>query len=68
MSWKPEVQIEPNGKWCGNGLRFATRDEAMSQVSDLAYRWTSVHDMRVVEDDNPVNYAYVDHKLVEVKL
>jgi hypothetical protein len=48
-------------------LRFATREEAMSQVTDLAFRWTSVHDTRVVEDHNPVNYAYVDHKLVEAR-
>ena len=52
-----------DGKWYGNALRFATREEAMAQVSDLAYRWTSVRDMRVVESDDPVNYAYVDHKL-----
>lgn len=63
MSFKPEVQTDSTGKWYGNALRFATREEAMAQVSDLAYRWTSVRDMRVVESDDPVNYAYVDHKL-----
>lgn len=65
-SWKPEVQTDSTGKWYGNALRFATHEEAMAQVSDLAYRWTSVRDMRVVESDDPVNYAYVDHKLVGV--
>jgi hypothetical protein len=67
MSFKPEVQTDSTGKWYGNALRFATREEAYQQVTDLAGRWTSVLDIRVVEDGNPVNYAYVDHKLVEVK-
>ncbi len=67
VSFKPEVQTDSTGKWYGNALRFATREEAMSQVSDLSYRWTNVRDMRVTESDDPVNYRYVDHQLVEVK-
>jgi hypothetical protein len=66
MSWKPEVIADSGGKWCGNGLRFATREEAESNVSDLASRWILVQDTRVVECDDPVNYKYIDHKLVAV--
>ncbi len=35
MSWKPEVIADSSGKWAGNALRFATREEAESQVLDL---------------------------------
>ena len=48
MSWKAEVIADGSGKWCGNALRFATRDEAQEYAKDLAWRWTSVTDMRVV--------------------
>jgi hypothetical protein len=41
-----------------NGLRFATHAEAEAYVKDLAYRWTSVTDTRVVECTDPVNYRW----------
>ena len=28
MSFKPEVIADSSGKWSGNALRFATREEA----------------------------------------
>ena len=28
MSFKPEVIADSSGQWCGNALRFATREEA----------------------------------------
>jgi len=34
MSWKPEVIADSSGKWCGNALRFATREEAEANVRD----------------------------------
>lgn len=40
MSWKPEVIADNSGKWCGNGLRFATKQEAEENVFDLAMQWT----------------------------
>jgi hypothetical protein len=49
MSWKAEVIADSSGKWCGNGLRFATRQEAERYVSDLSWRWTAVRDTRVVD-------------------
>jgi hypothetical protein len=67
MSWKPEVQTDSSGKWYGNALRFATKEEAEANVFDLSMRWMLVRDTRVVECDDPVNYAWVDGGLVAVK-
>lgn len=66
VSYKPEVIADSSGKWCGNALRFATREEAEAQVYDLACRWMLVRDTRVVESDEPVNYRYVNGKLEAV--
>jgi hypothetical protein len=67
MSWKPEVIADSSGKWAGNGLRFATKEEAEANVANLFMRWTSVRETRVVESDDPVNYAWTDGRLVAVK-
>jgi hypothetical protein len=66
MSYKPEVIADSSGKFYGNALRFATREEAEANVKDLEMRWFAVRDTRVVESDDPVNYRYVDGKLIEV--
>ena len=66
-SFKPEVIADNSGTWCGNALRFATRAEAEANVVDLMRRWMLVRDTRVVESDDPVNYAWVDGALVDVK-
>jgi hypothetical protein len=68
MSWKSEVIADNNGKWSGNALRFATQDEAERYVADLFQRWTLVRETRVVECDDPVNYAIVDGKLQVVSV
>jgi hypothetical protein len=68
MSWKPEVIADSTGKWCGNGLRFATKQEALDNVQDLANRWFLVEDTRVVESDDPVNYAWIDGKLIALEV
>ena len=52
-----------SAKWCGNALRFATREEAEANVRDLMMRWFAVRETRVVESDDPVNYRYVDGRL-----
>ncbi len=66
MSWKPEVIADSSGKWSGNALRFATKQEAEENVHDLMMRWTSVTETRVVECDDPVNYSYTDGVLKAV--
>jgi hypothetical protein len=59
MSWKPEVQVNGAETWSGNGLRFATREEAELNVHDLMMRWMLVTGTRVVESEDPVNYRWV---------
>ena len=66
-SYKPEVQTDNTGKWYGNALRFATREEAESNARDLMFRWFAVSAYRATESDDPVNYAYRDHKLVTLE-
>lgn len=65
-SFAPEVVADSSGKFVGNGLRFATREEAELYVADLMQRWFLVTDQRVVESDEPVNYRWVDGKLEEI--
>lgn len=67
MSWKPEVVADGSGKWSANGLAFATKEEAEISVANLAMRWTAVRETRVVESDQPVNYAIVGNKMEAVQ-
>ena len=68
MSWKPEVEVvNEEGKWHGNGLRFATREEALSNATALMGRWMMVLQCRATKSDDPVNYAWVNGELVPVK-
>lgn len=62
MSFAPEVIADSTGKWNGNGLRFATKEEAEANVRDLFSRWTLVTSMRVVESSDPVNYRWDSRK------
>lgn len=62
MSYRPMVYV--HREWAGNGLRFATQEEAERSAADLAARWFLVDDYRVDESDEPVNYAIVDGRLV----
>jgi hypothetical protein len=67
MSWKPEVQTDNTGTWAGNGLRFATKEEAEANASALGDRWFAVRDTRAVESDDPVNYRFVDGQTVHLE-
>lgn len=67
MSWAPQVIADNSGEWAGNGLRFATREEAELNVKDLFGRWMLVRETRVIESTDPVNYAWIDGKLVGVE-
>jgi hypothetical protein len=66
MSFKPEVSTGNDPKFYGNALRFATKEEAEASAFDLAMRWLAVREWRVVESDDPVNYAIVDGTLVSI--
>lgn len=67
MSWKPEVIADSSGNWCGNALRFATEQEALDNVNNLASRWMLVREVRAVECDDPVTYRRVDGRDVPVE-
>jgi hypothetical protein len=67
MSWKPEVIADNSGKFYGNALRFATREEAEKNVADLRSRWLLVTETRVVESDDPVNYKWTETGLVAIE-
>jgi hypothetical protein len=68
MSWKAEVIADTYGKWCGNGLCFATEQEAQSYVLDLAMRWTAVRDTRTVESPDAVTHKWTEKGLEESKM
>jgi hypothetical protein len=55
MSYKPQVKV--NGEWNGNGLRFATKDEAERSAANLFSRWMLCTGHRAVESDEPVKNA-----------
>jgi hypothetical protein len=49
MRYRVEVLADSSGKWCGNGMTFASTEEAREYAFNLAMRWTAVRDWRVVE-------------------
>jgi len=59
MSWAPQATAE-SGQWVGNGLRFATREEAEAYVAGLS----SGRNTRVVESSDPVNYRWENGRVV----
>lgn len=63
MSYRPMVYV--HGEWAGNGLRFATSDEAEAAARNLMARWFLVDDIRVDMSDDEVNYVW-DNGLKEV--
>ena len=65
MSWRWEM--EDNGKWISNGVRFATKEEAERYGFDLGMRWIGMPEpARATLSDEPVNYAWTDKGLVSV--
>lgn len=63
MSWKPQVFVKSENKWCGNALVFETREEAEQNASDLLMRWFVPTDSRAIESTDPVNYRYMNRQL-----
>lgn len=57
-SWKPEVEVD--GKWSTNALRFATEAEAARSASDLFSRWLLTTGHRAAPSEDPVNYKLND--------
>jgi hypothetical protein len=57
-SFNAEVIADASGQWVGNGLYFATRDEADRYGRDLMGRWIAVREIRSVECEHAVNYTF----------
>ena len=55
MAFKVEVIADSSGKWCANGLVFATKEAAEEYARDLMWRWTAVREWRAVETDEAPN-------------
>jgi len=64
MSWKSEVIADSSGQWVGNGLRFATQEEAKAYGQDLSWRWTAVRSVRETESPEPVQNEFKDGKVI----
>lgn len=56
MSYRPMVLV--GREWAGNGVRFATEDEALASARDLMSRWTLVVNYGSEYSDDPVNCAW----------
>lgn len=57
VSYRPMVQVFGETSFNGNGLRFATYEEAERSAARLRMRWFLVDSIRVDESDDPVNYT-----------
>jgi hypothetical protein len=53
-SWKVEVRTDSSGRWYGNAIRYATREEAVRAMHELELRWVAVREARVVGTEDPV--------------
>lgn len=60
-SWKPEFEI--GGAWYGNGIRFATYEEAFENAKDKFSRWTVPTGYRAVEAEEEPNYSFEGGKM-----
>ena len=56
MGFKPMIKTMEDSKFYGNGLCFATREEAEFSAKDIYSRWLMATEWAVEESDDPVNY------------
>lgn len=49
LGYAAEVIADNSGEFCGNALRFPTKDEAETYAKDLFSRWTAVKEYRIVQ-------------------
>ena len=64
-SYRPEVLVD--GQWAGNGLRFASPEEAFGSLMALRMRWWVPTDGRVTESEDPVNYRHENGQDVRIE-
>jgi hypothetical protein len=48
-SYRVKVIADSSGEFVGNGLTFASIEEAKKYGRDLAWRWTAVREWKVFE-------------------
>jgi hypothetical protein len=68
LSFAVEVIADDSGTFVGNGVCLSSRGEADSYGQDLKARWRLVRQYRVVERNEPANYAFVNGKLVSLSI
>lgn len=66
MSYKAEVIADNSGEFVGNGLRFATIDEAENYAIDLRCRWTAVQKTRVIASTDPISARWEEGHLIHL--
>jgi hypothetical protein len=62
LFWAPQAMTD-SGNWAGNGLRFATKEEAEMYVA----QFSSARNTRVIESFEPVNYRWDNGQVIRVK-
>jgi hypothetical protein len=71
MSYIPEVKGVGEERWTGNGLRFATADEALAYANDLQSRWMGckggLEHRRAAPSSDPVSHAWRNGRLVRIE-
>jgi hypothetical protein len=54
-SYKVEVLPVGESKWCSNGMRYATSEQAEAAGKDLFSRWMGITEYRVAESTDEPN-------------
>ncbi len=65
-SWKVQIATAEDPDWVDNGIRLATKEQAVMYACDLASRWTALVESRITESEDPVNYTYENGRLVSI--
>ncbi len=52
--------IKRDNEWCGNGQRFATKEESDASAAQRFMVWTMPSEWRSDESPDPVNYRHVN--------
>jgi hypothetical protein len=58
VSFKPEVEVQ--GAWSANGLRFRTEAEAHAYAQDLYSRWTLCSGFRATPCGDEPTHEWID--------
>lgn len=66
-SYSGQVRVLGETEFVGNQLRFATEAEAKASVTELASRWLSVEDTRVIPTSDPVTHRFENGKAVSLE-